>query len=135
MMQETEVTVRFCETDALGHINNTSYFIYMEEARMKLLELLGYSMNTKDWNFILASTKCDFVNQGYFNQILTVKTYIAKIGTKSFEMNHDIVCSQTGQLIAKGNAIMVFFDFTEQKSKPLPALLREELKRYFVHNK
>ncbi|RUQ30616.1 acyl-CoA thioesterase [Peribacillus cavernae] len=133
-MLETEVTVRFCETDALGHINNTSYFIYLEESRIKFFEALGYSMDTNEWNFIIASTKCDFVNQGYFNQILMIKTFVTKIGTKSFEINHDIVCSQTGQLIAKGNAIIVFFDFVEQKSKPIPDLLYEGLKSYMVHS-
>ena len=40
-MQELEVNVRFSETDALGHINNTSYFIYLEEARMKFFEALA----------------------------------------------------------------------------------------------
>lgn len=134
MIQETQVTVRFCETDALGHINNTSYFIYLEEARIQFFESLGYSMNTREWNFIVASTKCDFVNQGYFNQILTIKTYVTKIGTKSFEINHEIICSKTGQLIAKGNAIIVFFDFKEQKSQVIPDLLREGLKGCSVHN-
>lgn len=37
-MHELKVNVRFSETDALGHINNTSYFIYLEEARMKFLK-------------------------------------------------------------------------------------------------
>lgn len=37
-MYETQVKVRFCETDALGHINNTSYFIYLEEARIAFLK-------------------------------------------------------------------------------------------------
>jgi acyl-CoA thioester hydrolase len=129
-VQETQVTVRFCETDALGHINNTSYFIYLEEARIKFFESVGYSMDTNEWNFILASTKCDFVSQGYFNQILTIKTYVVNIGTKSFEINHDIVCAQTGQLIAKGNAIVVFFDFNEQISRPIPELLRAGLESY-----
>ncbi|WP_409305950.1 acyl-CoA thioesterase [Peribacillus sp. SCS-155] len=129
-MQETQLTVRFCETDALGHINNTSYFIYLEEARIKFFELLGYSMDTNEWNFILASTKCDFVSQGYFNQILSVKTFVTHVGTKSFEITHEISCTQTGQLIAKGNAVIVYFDFNEQRSKPIPALLREGLEEH-----
>ncbi|RFU63532.1 acyl-CoA thioesterase [Peribacillus glennii] len=133
-MHETEVTARFCETDALGHINNTSYFIYLEQARITFFQSLGYKMDADDWNFILASIKCDFINQGYFNQILQIKSFVSRIGTKSFEINHDVVCSQTGELIAKGNAVMVFFDFAEQKSKEIPELLREGLKNYFVQN-
>ncbi|PLR95312.1 acyl-CoA thioesterase [Bacillus sp. T33-2] len=133
-MHEINVTVRFSETDALGHINNTSYFIYLEEARIRFIESLGYRMDTNDWNFILASTKCDFISQGYFDQTLTVKTYVSRIGTKSFQLEHDIVCGQTYQLIAKGNAVMVFFDFKKQKSEIMPELLKEGLKSFLVHN-
>ncbi|MGZ4160929.1 MAG: acyl-CoA thioesterase [Neobacillus sp.] len=133
-MHEIQVTVRFSETDALGHINNASYFVYLEEARIRFIEKLGYHMNTKKWNFILASTKCDFLNQGFFNQILAIKTYVTKIGTKSFQLVHDIRCAQTGELIAKGNAVMVYFDFEKQTSEPLPDFLRESLKHYLIHS-
>ncbi|MFE8700427.1 acyl-CoA thioesterase [Cytobacillus sp. FJAT-54145] len=132
-MHEIQVTVRFGETDALGHINNASYFIYLEEARIRFFESVGYNMNVKSWNFILASTKCDFVSQGYFNQILTIKTYVSKIGTKSFQLEHEIICSQTNALIAKGNAIIVYFDFVNQKSDVIPAELREGLESYLVY--
>ncbi len=101
-MHELQINVRFGETDALGHINNTSYFIYLEEARVKYFETLGYSMDVKKWHFILASTKCDFLSQGYFNQILTVKTWVSRIGSKSFQLDHEIVCSRTNDLIARG---------------------------------
>ena len=85
-MHELEVNVRFSETDALGHINNTSYFVYLEEARMKFFEALGLATNVESWNFLLASTKCDFIAQGYFNQLLTIRTSLTKVGTKSCDM-------------------------------------------------
>ncbi|MDQ7863754.1 acyl-CoA thioesterase [Peribacillus frigoritolerans] len=72
----------FPKTDALGHINNTSYFVYLEEARMKFFEALGLATNVESWNFLLASTKCDFIAQGYFNQPLTIRTSLTKVGTK-----------------------------------------------------
>ncbi|MBT2679489.1 acyl-CoA thioesterase [Bacillus sp. ISL-35] len=131
-MQEIQVQARFGETDALGHINNTSYFVYLEEARIRFFESLGYTMELDEWKFILASTKCDFVSQGYFDQLLTVKTYVSRIGSKSFQLEHDIVCSQTNELIAKGNAIIVYYDFKNQKSEVLPELLKEGLKSYFL---
>ncbi|KIY23333.1 MULTISPECIES: acyl-CoA thioesterase [Mesobacillus] len=131
-MQNIQIQVRFGETDALGHINNTSYFVYLEEARIRFFESLGYSMKLDEWKFILASTKCDFVSQGYFDQLLTVKTYVSRIGSKSFHLEHDIVCSQTNELIAKGNAIIVYYDFKNQKSEVLPELLKEALKNNFL---
>jgi acyl-CoA thioester hydrolase len=133
-MHEIQVTVRFGETDALGHINNTSYFIYLEEARIRFIETLGYKMDSENWNFILASTKCDFISQGYFDQRLAIHSYVSKIGTKSFQLEHDITCTQTRELIAKGNAIMVYFDFEKQRSEQIPLLLREGLKGYLIHS-
>ena len=131
-MNETHVKVRFCETDALGHINNTSYFIYLEEARVRLIEALGYGMDAQTWKFILASTKCDFINQAYFNQHLLVQTFVTKIGTKSFHLEHDMICTDTGKLIAKGYEVMVYFDFEQQESKAIPEQVQEGLKGFLL---
>ncbi|WP_260471877.1 acyl-CoA thioesterase [Bacillus salinus] len=130
MKHVSNVTVRFNETDALGHVNNTSYFIYLEEARIRFFEELGYGMSTDGWEFILASTKCDFLNQSYFNQKLSVTTTVTRIGQKSFKLAHDILDSNTNQLIASGEAIIVFFDFNAQKSERLPDALRYKLEEY-----
>ncbi|MDM5213605.1 acyl-CoA thioesterase [Peribacillus sp. NJ4] len=133
-MHEFEVNVRFSETDALGHINNTSYFIYLEETRMKFFEALGLAMKVESWNFLLASTKCDFIAQGYFNQLLTIRSSLTKVGTKSCEMVHDILCSQTGEVIAKGSAVLVCFNFLNQNSEPIPEMIKEKLISHLVHN-
>lgn len=130
MIYESFVTVRFGETDALGHVNNTSYFIYLEEARVKFFQELGYSMDTNEWEFILASTKCDFLDQAYFAQQLKIKTIVSHIGTKSFTLDHEICDAKTDSLIAKGNAVIVYFDFNNQKSEVIPIVLKEKLEGF-----
>ncbi len=130
MMHETFVRTRFCETDALGHINNTSYFIYLEEARIEFFDLLGANMETQRWQFILASTKCDFMAQGYFKQNLVIQTWVSRVGTKSFTLNHKIKDTQTGKVIALGEAIVVYFNFDTQQSEPVPTELKEQLLEY-----
>lgn len=131
-MNEIQVSVRFSETDALGHVNNTSYFIYLEEARIKFFETVRAGLDEADCSFILASIKCDFINQAYFNQLLTVKTCVNRIGTKSFDLEQDIVCSQTNQLIGRSQSVLVNFDFKKQKSIVLSDSLREELDKKIV---
>jgi acyl-CoA thioester hydrolase len=131
-MYENRVKVRFCETDALGHINNTSYFVYLEEARIQFFEEMGASMNPTKWQYILASTKCDFVAQGYFNQVLTIKTFVTKIGNKSFTVGHEIVDSDTNELIARGEAVIVYFNFDIQQSEPLPDHIKQFLQGYMA---
>jgi acyl-CoA thioester hydrolase len=126
------VNVRFCETDALGHVNNTSYFIYLEEARIRMFEELGYGSDIKDWRFILASAKCDFVNQAFFGQRLKIETNVTKIGNKSFQLVHRILDEKTGTLIALGESTIVYFNFQMQKSEPVPDALRKQLERYLI---
>jgi acyl-CoA thioester hydrolase len=124
------VNIRFCETDALGHVSNTSYFIYLEEARIRMFEELGYGSDIKDWRFIVASAKCDFVNQAFFGQRLKIETNVAKIGNKSFQLVHRILEEKSGTLIALGESTIVYFNFQTQKSEPVPDDLRKKLERY-----
>jgi acyl-CoA thioester hydrolase len=49
---QAKMTVRFCETDALGHVNNVSYFIYFEQGRVDLFREIGLNMKASDWHFI-----------------------------------------------------------------------------------
>ncbi|MDE5413879.1 acyl-CoA thioesterase [Alkalihalobacterium chitinilyticum] len=131
MKHEIQVKVRACETDGLGHVSNISYFIYLEEARVEFFKLFTSEMDMKSWNFILAHTGCDFVNQAYFDEILTVATSVEHVGNSSFEVSHHIY-NRHQQLIAKGKAIVVYFDFEDQKSKPIPEPIKEKLNQFSI---
>ncbi|MBM4763766.1 thioesterase family protein [Bacillus sp. B15-48] len=133
MIHETTVRVRFSETDALGHVSNTSYFIYLEEARMKFFETLGFNIDAGSINFISASVKCDFISQSYYNQELTIQSTISKIGTKSFIVMHKIHDTK-GSLIALGQSSIVFFNFEKQQTEKIPEELRARLEQYLSKN-
>ncbi len=132
MAHEIPVKVRFSETDALGHISNISYFIYLEEARVEFFAELGFGRDINNWKIILASASCDFVNQGYYNQKLTVQTGVSKIGNSSFQVAHEIKDAESGELIAKGQASAVHFNFETQKSEALPEFHRKQLEKYLI---
>lgn len=129
-----DIYVRFCETDAAGHVNNASYFFYIEEARIKFFDLLETRLNNKDkdLSFIIASTKCDYIKQAYAKQILTLTTNVTKIGTKSYNLEHEIKLAETGEVIAKGSAVVVCFNFQTQESIPIPTEMRAILDEYLV---
>jgi acyl-CoA thioester hydrolase len=132
MAHETTVKVRFSETDALGHISNISYFIYLEEARTDFFSELGFGTGIENWKLILISAKCDFLKQGFFNQRLKIHSEITRIGNSSFMIGHRITDEQTGELIAKGEAGAVYFDFDKQKSERIPDHLRSKLEEHLA---
>ncbi|TKD71289.1 acyl-CoA thioesterase [Pseudalkalibacillus hwajinpoensis] len=131
MSENIDVRVRFCETDALGHVNNTSYFIYLEEARVQFFEYLGKQSGTDDWPFILVSTKCDFIKQVYFKQALRIETSVKRIGSKSFTLLHLIKDTRTNDTLAEGEATVVYFDFKKQTSEIIPDELRKRLEESY----
>lgn len=127
---QNEIRVRVAETDALGHINNANYFTYMEDTRLQFLQHLGMDFNNREASFVLASTTCDFIKQGYFGQILKVDVKIDKIGRSSITIRNDIREKESDDPIARGWATIVYFDRINQQSTPLPDWLREKLDEY-----
>lgn len=125
-----EIKVRFSETDLLGHINNVSYFTYLEAARIDFIEEVGLKINTEEHFFILASASCDFIQQGYFGQTLKINTSVSRIGTKSLVLTSEMFEKESGELIAKGESALVYFNRKEQKSVNLPEKIKEKLQLY-----
>ena len=131
---DINVYVRFCETDAGGHVSNISYFIYLEEARSKFFQAIGFTGNEKRGNidFIVASTTCDFLVQAYAGQTLAIATRVERIGSKSFELVHEITNNETGGRIASGRAAIVCFDYQKQQTEKIPPVLREMLENFLM---
>lgn len=130
---EIDIYVRFCETDAAGHVNNISYFIYIEEARTKFIQAIGFGREEREnLGFIIASAKCDFAAQAYAYQTLKVATHVSRIGEKSFTLQHTIKAADTGAVVATGSAVIVCFNFQNQQSVTIPLQLRSALEQYLV---
>jgi acyl-CoA thioester hydrolase len=82
-----EVVVRFGECDGLGHVNNGTYFTYMEEARMDIFRLFNPTLELSKWNLIVASTRCDFLQQVTYAETLKIFTWISRIGLWSITLS------------------------------------------------
>lgn len=126
------IRTRFCESDAFGHINNVSFFIYLEQARVDFFVDTHILEKAEDWFFVVASLHCDYLKQASINQNLKVKTRVSHIGRTSVKLNHEILDVKNEDVIAKGEVVLVSFDFISQCSKPLSEQIVEILKKYQV---
>ncbi|KGP90555.1 thioesterase [Pontibacillus chungwhensis BH030062] len=130
-MHQHKVMVRFCETDLLGHVNNSNYFVYLEDARIQFF--YDADIFDQDQNYVLASAKCDFIKQAYFRQVLVIETKVVRIGNSSFTALQEIYDDVTNTLIARGESVIVSFDVETEKSKPLSDPIREKLDQFVVN--
>ena len=119
-MFKMTIIPRFGDTDALGHINNTAAAAWFETARRPLFELFcpGLVFSIETFPFILAHADYDFVGELFFRHEVEIRTWIARIGTKSFTIRHE--AWQEGRLGVKGNAVVTCFDFVNKRTIPVP---------------
>ncbi|MDP4108368.1 MAG: thioesterase family protein, partial [Bacillota bacterium] len=130
MEHQSYVRTRFCESDALGHINNVSFFIYLEQARVDFFVDTRILENVNDWSFVAASVHCNFKKQAFVNQSLVIKTWVSQIGRTSVTLKHQILDENNEDIIAEGEDVLVSYNVIEQKPDPLSEQIKEKLKLY-----
>lgn len=129
-MDTTTITPRFSETDILGHISNTALPVWFETARDGFFRRVHPTMTTHDWPLILARIELDLKAQIHLGNDVTIKTGLEKIGNSSV-----VVYQQAWQndvLAACAKTVMVYFDYQEQRSRPLPNEVRERLAEMLI---
>lgn len=122
-----EIKPRIFETDLLGHIHHSNYFVYMEEARLEFLKNIGVDINFEKFTFVLVSTNCDFIRRGVIGQVIESQTQVEKIGDTSLTLSCSMIEKNSGNLIAQGEATMVYFDIVNQKSTNIPDSIKAKL--------
>ena len=124
------VNPRFGDMDILGHINNTVPSNWFELARNPFMKLFDpdLTLSKKTFPLIMAHTDYDFMAQMFFRYEVEIKSWVSKIGTKSFTIHQE--AWQQGRLCVKGNAVIVHYDFNTEKSTPLP----EDMKKILIEH-
>jgi acyl-CoA thioester hydrolase len=126
------ISPRFGDTDALGHINNTVLALWFETARNPLFRMFSpdLTLSPETWPLIMAHTDYDFVGELKFQHDVEIRSWVVRIGSKSFTVYHE--AWQRGQLRAKGNAVIVHYDFNTRRSTPIPEDKRRLLAEHLL---
>jgi acyl-CoA thioester hydrolase len=109
--------VRFRDVDAMGHVNNAVYSTYLEQARIGILGGLE--------PFILARVEIDFRAPLHDGAEVEVRSRCSHVGTKSFELQHEIWSSD--RLVAEAKSVLVGYDYERNQSVPITDDLRRAL--------
>lgn len=121
---------RVSETDGAGHINNTTIPVWFESGRDEIFRIFTPSLSFMEWKCVIVKMNVEYVGQIYYGSPVTVLTWISRIGNSSFEVYEEI--HQDQKLCAKGNATYVNFNFSTQKSEPIPEEIKNKLKSHLL---
>ncbi len=124
------IPIRWGDMDAFGHVNNTVYFRYMEQARISWFDTLGLGRSGTEEGPAIINTSCTFLKQLVYPGNVEVKTYAGQAGRSTFETWIELRPSHDPDVIyAEGSAKVVWVDYARGRSAPLPAKLRNVVGR------
>lgn len=116
--------------DAIGHVNNAIYFRYIESGRIAYFDAIdataGLDGGTGEGP-ILADIQCSFIGQLRYPAQIDIGTRTATIGTKSFGIETGIFLAGEDEPVATSRAVVVWFDYVNQRTAALPDVLRRRM--------
>jgi acyl-CoA thioester hydrolase len=118
MTHEKRIEIRWSDVDAYVHVNNAVYATYLEECRDEWLEaVLGPSDVL--WEYVLARVAIDFRRElVQEDDTVIVSCSLLRLGTSSLTTREEIR-TQSGELAAEAEAVLVARDRVSGRSRPL----------------
>jgi acyl-CoA thioester hydrolase len=125
----TTLPVLWGDQDAIGHVNNVTYFRWYETARADLLMRVGMAVRSGDSPLgpILAHVACDFRRQLHFPDTVDVGTRVSKLGHASITVEHAVYSRTLRAIAAEGTSVMVLFNYQTNRPERMNAQLRRGL--------
>ena len=134
LVRTDRVPMRWGEMDALGHMNNVSYFRYFEQARISWFDDLNIDYRPGSEGPILGTLSCRYVKPAIYPADIEVTTYVGNPGGSSFGMFHEMfLAGDPSVMFAQAEAVMVWIDISQGRSRPLPDWMRERLTTRPLH--
>lgn len=124
------IPIRWGDMDAMGHVNNTVYFRFMEQARISWFDRLV--PETEAWQatgIVIANASCNYKRAMTYPGTVEVRLYVGPPGGASVPTFYELRVEGDSELYADGAAVVVFIDMKSQRSKRIPPEIRERLER------
>lgn len=125
LVYEMTIPIRWGDMDAMGHLNNGSYFRYLETARIDWFQSLGLDPSPDGEGVVIVNAFCNFYKQLEYPGNVLLKMYASDPARTTFETWGTMARAEAPEVIcAAGGATTIWVDFPKQKALPLPDWLR-----------
>jgi acyl-CoA thioester hydrolase len=112
--------------DAMGHVNNTVYFRYMEQARIGWFDALVPGDEAwQSTGIVIVNASCNFKRPINYPGTVEVRVFAGPPGGSSVPTFYDLLVNE--EPYADGAAVVVFIDMRTQKPIRIPTDIRERL--------
>lgn len=96
-----EHNAKYYETDQMGIIHHSNYIRWMEEARMDMMEQMGYSYREMEGLEIMSpvlSITCEYKSMVHFDDTVLIEAWISSYNGVKMTVQYRMTDKQTGEL-------------------------------------
>ena len=123
---EMVLPIRWGDMDAMGHVNNVSYFRYLETCRLDWFNSLGIKASPKGLGPIIANGFCNFYREFAYPGNVLMKLYTSDPSRTTFEAWTTLEdAANPGTIMAEGGATVIWVDFAVMRAVTLPDEVRQ----------
>lgn len=131
---ETQIRVRYAETDQMGYLYYGNYATYYEVGRAEMIRSLGltYQSMEDDYGILMPvmSLQMRFVRPARYDELITVRTELRQLPQQHIVFHHELF-NPKGKLVNGGSVKLCFVDQASNKTVAAPSFLTEKLQPYF----
>lgn len=110
IVTETQIRVRYGETDRMGYAYHAHYALYFDVGRTEMLRSLGFSYKSwEDAGIILPVKSLSVMHHApaRYDDLLTVRTVLRELPTVKITFDYEIR-DERDRLVCSGNTVLVF---------------------------
>lgn len=131
---ETQIRVRYAETDQMGVVYHGNYFQYFEVARVEAIRQLSVSYADIEKSGIIMpviDVQCRYLRPAIYDDLLTIKVILKELPVHhKIEFHHEVL-NEKKELLATAKVILYFMEAKTMKRATMPEQLLQKLKPYF----
>jgi acyl-CoA thioester hydrolase len=120
---ETEIRVRYAETDKMGIVHHANYLIWFESGRSEFCRARGFSykeMEEKDNALmVVAESYCRYKSPAHYDEVLIIRTKVGDVRSRSLRFLYEVIRPEDQVIIAEGETLHVVTD-ANKKVRSLP---------------
>jgi acyl-CoA thioester hydrolase len=128
---DTQIRIRYSETDQMGYCYYGNYAQFFEIGRVETLRSLGVSYKELEKAGIMLPVleyNVRFLKPSYYDDLITIRTVIKKVPGARIVFDYEIY-NENNVLLTTAQTTLVFILASTMKPCPPPAQIINELKK------
>lgn len=130
---ETQLRVRYAETDQMSYVYYGNYAMYFEVARVEAMRSIGFSYKQMEDEGVMMpvlESHFKYIKPGKYDELLTIKTRIPELPGVRIRFEYEVY-NEENELITEGWTILTFLKKESHRPTRPPQNLLDLLKSYF----